>query len=902
MPNEVFDHGDFQSELANFLSPPNLVYCNLPPPPAHPQHITTLSGLLRSVGRSTDVPRVTKHVRDHVGRLKSEYEVPWRRSSLWLLIRVAIQMSADRSPLGRAAYKRFMLFFMCTLSRDRSNADLSSDLLHLMSSKVLRWLSRLGSSPPRWLSEVVLKTCACLGEILDARWKQLSARPSPFRNPSQEELTRDTRLSLLNIREYIRNAVANPVQESFPTPFHPDHRCRGTLEDFLSSNGSFFKEACRVSRDVTLYDVERSVEQGIDDWLACVTNVNEACVQLGLLLDEYLNVNERNANPEDEPIKLLTLIELCLALDKLVVKEIPMLADYSPEIPIALLEGLLLRKMTSLHRLSCAYRYLFIRHSQSRPGWSVLSDHFTEDSFPVRYYDQSPHLQQLKVRIEKAALKDVGRGGLQCESASIALSGRQLVDGAGGSGSPLPDIPSQAKAVIFELQCPVYVHVWRSAITRILQYVDPVLQYFDPESRETPIADVPELQPYFVGYQGPPLSVEFHLTYLYRWDNSLSRLRYTPQPTGSVRQDLRFGKQSKYVGSTSHTPNNVLAAQVDCPVDLALDEFITFAHLRSGGSLQWLNILLGLRSRTLNLRREQVHDLLTHAAFQVGPLDSNTGAWIWHQELQDSCFCNALLDELDSLFVDIGARSIDAVLMGNIALLLTRVLASNPGEDVSERATALLRSVCKRTFAWVQELSYDLAMAPTNKQRSHLLVDMAATCRSTFDVDPATLFKHVYSAEDVDALLSCAFFIHALRDGYTPPALINFNFSAYVEYSRLLLPRDRRLSFSLEEILRDEILADPSDYGVDLAVAKFFVGHKPCPYRWEQLQRSNARWLVCQTAATMDYPSQSVHINLLNGEFRVASRPCNTLPHDITTRLSPEYKSIFCDVRIYYML
>jgi len=135
-----------------------------------------------------------------------------------------------------------------------------------------------------------------------------------------------------------------------------------------------------------------------------------------------------------------------------------------------------------------------------------------------------------------------------------------------------------------------------------------------------------------------------------------------------------------------------------------------------------------------------------------------------------------------------------------------------------------------------------------------------------------------------------------------PSALINLNFSAYGVYSSLFLPRDRRLSLSLEDILRDEILADPSDYGVDLAVANFFVSHKPCPYRWEQLQCSNARWLVCQTAATMDYPSQSVHINLLNGEFRVGGRACDTLLPKLTIKDSPEYKSIFCDVRTYYRI
>ena len=140
----------------------------------------------------------------------------------------------------------------------------------------------------------------------------------------------------------------------------------------------------------------------------------------------------------------------------------------------------------------------------------------------------------------------------------------------------------------------------------------------------------------------------------------------------------------KYVDDTSHTSNDVLSAQVNCPADLSLDKFITFTHLRSGGSLQWLNILHGLHSRTLNLHCHQVHFLLSHAIFQVGPFDLNTGMWIWHQELQDSFFCNALLDELESLLMDAGASLMDGALMGTISLVLTQVLASSSTEDVSD--------------------------------------------------------------------------------------------------------------------------------------------------------------------------------------------------------------------------
>jgi hypothetical protein len=833
-PNEVFDDREFQFELANFLSRPNGVDSDSPlPPPDHPQYINALfNGVLQSVGRTVprgtkrtaplasilcsgrtaDVLRVTKRVHDHFGPVSTIMDPVknvWRRSPLWLLIRVTIQMSINRS-LGCASYKRFMLFFLCTLARDECNTSISSDLLQSMSSKILRRLSKLGSSTPDWHSEMALKTCTCLREVLDSRWQQLNARPSPFRNPSQDELTRDSQLSLLDSHEYIRNALANPDPQLLGTPFHPSHRRRGTIEDFLSSNGTFFEEAYNADPDVTLYDVEQSVERGIDDWVARVTNVDEACAQLEILMDRYTlgSYRPRLLHPEDMSIKLLTGIELYVALDKLVVKEIPMLVDYSPEIPVAFLEKMLLHRTTSLHRLSCAYQYLSARHSQSRSGWSVLSNEFTEDSFPVRYYDQSPLLQQLKVRIEEDAAKNISASPqLEGEGLSRTLDeyqedqehlpGQELDESAEVFQSPLPALPLDAKVVVFELHCPASIRIWRSAAPRILCRVYDLAfggNSLGEKLGHHLLARVPALQPYFVERQGPPLRVQIHFVYFHpegfqsRNGQALCyvvqhpKINLYPAPGDRLSIWLSGGRYKdwelswnfvyrppsnetleKYVNHTFHTPNDVLSAQADCPVDLSLDSFIAFAHLRSGGSLQWLNILQGLRCRTLNLRRHEVHYLLAQSAFQVGPFDLNTGTWIWHQELQNPCFCNAFLDELESLIVDVGARSIDGVLMSTVSLLLTRVLASSPSEGVSDRAIALLRSIRRKTFSWVQELSYDLAKAPTNNERTNLLLDMAATCRSTFDIDPAILHKVFYSAADVDALLSCAFFIHALR-------------------------------------------------------------------------------------------------------------------------------------------
>ena len=633
MPNEVFDDGDFQVELASFLSRCNVVDSHFHPLSAHPQCITSLFiGILQGIDRTPDVPRITKHVRDHVGFYDplaaslrgSPYDgrTAWRRSSLWLLTRVAIQMSVDRSPLGHAFYKQFMLFFLCSFARNANNSHppVSSDQLHLMSCKIFRRLSKLRSAPD-WLTEMALKTCACLREILDAEWKQLSApKPSAYRNPSQDELTRDTQLSLLDSRDYIRNALANPGHKSVATPFHPFHRRRGTIENFLSSNGVFFEEAYRADPEATFYDVEQLVEQDIDNWIACITDVDEACAQLGILADKYMTMAHPKLKgySEDTSIMFLTAVELFVALDKLVVKEIPMLAEYSPEIPMAFLGCLCLRKTTSLHRLSCAYQYLSMRQSRSRPGWSALSDEFTEDSFAVRYYGQSPHLQYLKAHIEEDAM--------QAASGHVDLN----------SQSPLPSSLVYAKVIVFELQCPACFRVWRSMVVRVLEFshhsylpsesMNPYTHYLDAEPEHSLLVHVPDLQPYFVERKGPTSSCDIHFQYFYPegpQSRSSPILRYAIRRpaigcTGSYLKVWR-GRDSADSTTNSdyphpHASNNVLAAQAQCPTDLSLDEFIVFGHLQSGDSLRWLDILRGLRSRTLNLRRHCVHLLLTQAA------------------------------------------------------------------------------------------------------------------------------------------------------------------------------------------------------------------------------------------------------------------------------------------------
>jgi hypothetical protein len=96
---------------------------------------------------------------------------------------------------------------------------------------------------------------------------------------------------------------------------------------------------------------------------------------------------------------------------------------------------------------------------------------------------------------------------------------------------------------------------------------------------------------------------------------SLAKLCASPIPESSPYSNLHH-----FVSDTQHTPNDIIAAQAECPDEIKPHEFMSFSGLRSGPRLQWLNIARELASPYLSFRREEVHTLITQAAWQLGPL------------------------------------------------------------------------------------------------------------------------------------------------------------------------------------------------------------------------------------------------------------------------------------------
>ncbi|KAH0834181.1 hypothetical protein J3R83DRAFT_11490 [Lanmaoa asiatica] len=957
IPNAVFNDAVFRSELANFLVRMN--EDELDPDTGKlltersaidrrdttdPRYITELlTGILRGAGRpAADVVRITKRIGDDVV-VSSGSPIPWRRSSLWLLIRVVLQTTLEPSPHGRDSYKAFMLFFLARLAKEAIRAELSNDLLHFMSAKISRRLRKLGAFAPTWLSDAALETCRGVRRVLDDRWEQVQAaqRASPPHAFSELDLARDVQLSLLCSRDYLGNRLLG--HDEVPSfPFLPDHRPRGTLENFLSIDGAFFTEAFRAEPHITLYDVEQAVERGIDAWVDSVVNADAACVKLEVLTKKYSSsaVKAYADNPEQLSIMLLTTIELWVALDRIATRSIPLLADFSPEVPTHLLQKLLLRKAGHLHRLRHVYRYLSRRHSQFRSGCSAFSSDVSEDAFAIRFFNQSDHLQKLADRIEAAAEREVDKKVAELKKANnrhaklkVELEGVQHTyttrrDGAKSHAVdcgkclleaklhgmemdvyewPLPEDELHAAVVVFELECPVAFSMWRATTLHLLT---DICSRCPRGRRAYLLSDYPALQRYFFEHPRSRITLASgtrpidHRKLLIPAreeqvcvNNGIRYYLFDTQTNVPVAKALQVGEINierycthkiqkgpyhdlqQYVDTTFHTSNEVLANQADCDKDLSIHEYIAFGHLRSDGVLQWLNILRELRDRSLGFRCTEVHSLLAQATTQVGPF-TTSGEPKWHAELRKDAFGHALVNELETLLVDVEGNWLEGVTMNTISFLLSRLLASKPGHAVSQHSLALLRSVRTKVFVWVKELLDKLTRTPGDEELRGLLRDIAAACRSTFDVDPDMVREMVRSAEDVEVLVSCAIVIHDNTPNKT---------SALSSYSQLLLDRDRRLSIALESVLSDVIEADIGQ-GMDLAIRKVWPDYRPGS-KWSPLPHPDSRWLSCTTASTTTQCAQVVHFNLLDGSLLVGGKPLGRLPSAIVRH--PLYNRVF---------
>jgi hypothetical protein len=191
--------------------------------PTDPRLVTDMvMGVLRGIGRDLTTDEavvISKHCREEVLKeVWPDTEFFWRRTPLWLLIRVVLQLTLDRAAARQrgsgnngqptSLYKAFMIFLMGSVLDRATSEHVSHDLLFFMKAKISRRVVKLGPAATEaasWYSfprEVLRRVDTTLTEYWDAI-QSPEAQALPLSHLAKLDIDQDTVLSSTMLKQHL---------------------------------------------------------------------------------------------------------------------------------------------------------------------------------------------------------------------------------------------------------------------------------------------------------------------------------------------------------------------------------------------------------------------------------------------------------------------------------------------------------------------------------------------------------------------------------------------------------------------------------------------------------------------------------------------------------------------------
>lgn len=396
-----------------------------------------LMTMITVLGEATDVKRIVKATREDV--LWSDCEQPWRRSPLWLLVRVSLQIWFNRNATYLTSpdslYKGFMICMLSKLLQSvglnmfckgnlrtssviltccylQARADwnsLGSETLHNISAKLIRRIRKFE----------LLKQSDCLRSywtestkqyLLDAhtvitqQWKGLSHSTAynidttavtgihPDKDLDLKLPALDTFLSRMRARQHERSSSTfrpSSVFPSFPAAYLP--------EDV---------EGSKEYKYFYLAAFENWVDQHLGPWISLHLYDTATCRDLRRLIEHYFAISSAAyaGSPIGKSIMYLTLAELWIASDKSACAQYALLAEYDNEFCTKEFRCLVLPLKHHMKRLQEVERYVESRREAALSNLPSIYRTFGHpSSFAVRYFERSRDHQVTLANIESDA-------------------------------------------------------------------------------------------------------------------------------------------------------------------------------------------------------------------------------------------------------------------------------------------------------------------------------------------------------------------------------------------------------------------------------------------------------------------------------------------------------------------
>ncbi|RKF65793.1 putative p-loop containing nucleoside triphosphate hydrolase [Erysiphe neolycopersici] len=466
-----------------------------------------LMTILKSRGKQYFPPLLKKRIRDDVCWDRTAVN-PWRRSPLWLLLRVAIErhlrfvMGWD---LGHLYYKLLMcLFYSNFISRYTASSQIKEEVLqHLLRKLVVRIdkLNGIKILPENKSASQFIELQGALEKIfensIECAAKKLSSLLSISKNTQERSIQRIPfhapdyycKLKLFNSEAYIKDVMRSSGSSNY---FY------GALDLTPEMTSSDPKLSSFTHRCLSIMEHESNIETELHKFSSedsSHKSLCNRCQTIAQLIERYLKTVKDfyDDNPEQKSRMLLLILELWIELDKCAIQLYSLLKKFDCGIPQEITNFLLLPRLEDLKRLQKAQNYLINRKKESDDSSSTIFDQPSNKCFAVQFYDSLPGssiMKKSRLKIEEKArkereLKKIEWMRMNKKYKSLeekeSITSHEFIDGMHEERLcsrchtrrairrlkidihewPLPSNSTQLKAVMFELQCPKAFSVYR---------------------------------------------------------------------------------------------------------------------------------------------------------------------------------------------------------------------------------------------------------------------------------------------------------------------------------------------------------------------------------------------------------------------------------------------------------
>ncbi|KAH6614844.1 hypothetical protein C7974DRAFT_475294 [Boeremia exigua] len=377
----------------------------------HPGMVTDyLLNIVAALGKTITVTRITKHTREET--LWDHCKQPWRRSPMWLLIRVTLQLLFSRqgpTPFT-GLYKVFVVQLLSSaLEYSQKHWHLSgSGPLHALNAKMLRRLRKLEALSqlhcviPSWIDR--MQTCMTDAfKCMDRNWKaEVQASGANLTTSSLKSLRPENALDMalpeleLFLAAIKARKTATVDCKFEPGPAFPMFAAGRVPQNFTATGDHWF---------FRLAAAESWVENHLQPWIESYRNDEKACRQLYYLMTTYYKSASHayKGLPCSISLMYLTILEIWVACDKSACSLFPLLTTYDPEVRLIEFQCLSLPLRSQMQRLQTVEAYVQARKRSATNKTSLYRGFGVDSSFGVQYFSQCSQLQSILQKIEQKA-------------------------------------------------------------------------------------------------------------------------------------------------------------------------------------------------------------------------------------------------------------------------------------------------------------------------------------------------------------------------------------------------------------------------------------------------------------------------------------------------------------------